>query len=1479
MYNFGVNPGEDKGDKSTKLFGPSDSNAFKKALIDATKGRMSEEQSATPATDQLHAIYISSVPHSLLHKDTMTQHFSQFGGVRRVYISNVRRSAIVHFSDHETARRAKESGVPLQGHKLDVYWSKSAKVLPVVPGPDQSAVSEPPEARARRRSAKYTVSAEVQEELMAMSGGDVTRYEERPVPHKRRAAGGRRSRPAEGPRPGPGPGPGDQAEVDGLLALAGKPALSPEDRYKTLEARDRLLRKMHGRGAMKRSPLQGTCPDMCSEKERYHREITNQVAVYERLSSSEEVRMDHERAVKQYSRSSADQDDTLCHELRPAPVLQRTMRYLLAHVVDSRDRDANPYDWFHFLWDRTRSIRKDITQQELSDRSCIALMEQCARFHIHCAEQLVAEDPAVFDQKINTENLTKCLQTLKYMYGDAALKGEPCVCEPEFRAYTVLLNLNDGNFLWDLKQVRPEVLRSPEVQFALRVHAAISSQNYVRFFRLVRHTSYLNACLLQRYFCQVRTGALLSLCKASCPGRARVQLPVARLMELLAFENLAEMLEFLGCCGLVEYDSAGQDCVVMSRGAVCVPKLPPQTYRAPALIESKMNCSIAEVVYGGPLPPDAAEIAPVHSSFDDSGRLKPAALYLSDGGVFRVPAGEAVPKRKKTVSPVSETLGPSTDRDLNVRSADAVITPETPVSVPKPAPSVHGAVATQGGTAAAAPVFSVRADRPGDRGVSSETRVLGSLAGTSGAAERSPASMSWVPRRAPAVSREPAEETASPGNTETKIFPVPSSFIRREQQHASLERRGSCAQEDSRSVSPRPAGVAARAAVTLISPRESSPGNIAIARLEEQPHKHAEPERKQQEGNKQKMMQDEVVKKAEEEKRRDAAQTHTAQQVLAGLIVDLARDVCSAHLREAQCAALAQRVLHEVVHSVVTEHTRALLVEAVRSRRLGLLAERVAARKTRAVCHKWRGLVARHKKHREAAEGFPPLTLLQTSPGDLYVPRPAQVALLHLPGSSPGSLDATCAQLDVAAAVSRQLLLRMSSLDCSDADVTWKLVVSLPDDRESIYEQEASVSARELFRGNKCAIHHSDAATVACSVVLVAARGSTQAVRGRSGVLVWVASGRDDWAAVERRLQHCVAGSVTRPAVPVSLLLVRNTARLSASDVAARVGVQRLVSAGCVSHFTVHQPSTTSSQAVRRAVEGAVRWLAERAPDPRPVVLCPLHGLMDELLRGALRQVALAARDSAFGAVAAQSPNNVLLLYNKMLRVLQEYLLDPELRQYGMGAPVCGTARYCGRIAQVLKSAQLAPIRPWPPASLCELVLVLERYCDTSCLLDHWPLYSYMERAVRDFFREGRSPGRHSEWAEFLQSVNWMKVVQIIVSKKLESMQMLVAPEDELQVAISKKNLAAFLDTFWWFTPQEMEVVIETPFINGNHRQRKVVARTSSERSRDRKRKDSARDEASGRSAKKSCKSVTSEIDASLTALKSLNEEIMKILD
>lgn len=66
--------------------------------------------------------------------------------------------------------------------------------------------------------------------------------------------------------------------------------------------------------------------------------------------------MDHCAAIKEYSRSSADQEEPLPHELRPLPILSMTMDYLVTQIMDQGE--GNYRDWYDFVWNRTRGIRK-----------------------------------------------------------------------------------------------------------------------------------------------------------------------------------------------------------------------------------------------------------------------------------------------------------------------------------------------------------------------------------------------------------------------------------------------------------------------------------------------------------------------------------------------------------------------------------------------------------------------------------------------------------------------------------------------------------------------------------------------------------------------------------------------------------------------------------------------------------------------------------------------------------------------------------------------------------------------------------------------------------------------------------------------------------------------------------------------------------------------------------------------------------------
>ena len=120
--------------------------------------------------------------------------------------------------------------------------------------------------------------------------------------------------------------------------------------------------------------LAGSCQDMCPEKERYSRDYLSLCSKYEMVYTEESSSnvIDYNLMVKEYSRSSADQDLPLPNEMRPPLVLYDTMLYLINQVItqiESAESDENSefsaVDWYDFIWNRTRSIRKDIIQQRL----------------------------------------------------------------------------------------------------------------------------------------------------------------------------------------------------------------------------------------------------------------------------------------------------------------------------------------------------------------------------------------------------------------------------------------------------------------------------------------------------------------------------------------------------------------------------------------------------------------------------------------------------------------------------------------------------------------------------------------------------------------------------------------------------------------------------------------------------------------------------------------------------------------------------------------------------------------------------------------------------------------------------------------------------------------------------------------------------------------------------------------------------------
>ncbi|XP_038037878.1 germinal-center associated nuclear protein [Anas platyrhynchos] len=545
------------------------------------------------APGELTAIQCKNIPDYLNDRTVLEKHFGQFVKVRRVMTRRNKKMAILHFFDHASAALAKKKAKEL--HKdIVTFWQKKKTSPAKREFSSKEKKAGEDEERQNNEEQNYQHSP-LRKPLIRSSASAVMSGKSSPAkkPGLRKALQFEADlfdTSSEGQN-------SEATSLSSLSNLIGLVAETSEERYRLLDQRDKIMRQAR----IKRTDLGkaktviGTCPDMCPEKERYMRETRNQLSSFELLLGSDKV--DHAAAIKEYSRSSADQEEPLPHELRPSEVLSMTMDYLVTNIMDQGE--GNYREWYDFVWNRTRGIRKDITQQHLCNPLMVSLIEKCARFHIHCAHHLCEEPMSSFDAKINNENMTKCLQSLKEMYHDLANKGIYCKSEAEFRGYNVLLNLNKGDILREVQQFHPEVRNSPEVRFAVQAFAALNSNNFVRFFKLVQAASYLNACLLHCYFNQIRKDALKSLNIAYTVSTQRCTVfPLDHLVRMLLFKDCEEATDFISYYGLSVSDGAY---VELNRSAFLEPDGLPKP-RKSLFVSQKLTVSVGEVVNGGPLP-------------------------------------------------------------------------------------------------------------------------------------------------------------------------------------------------------------------------------------------------------------------------------------------------------------------------------------------------------------------------------------------------------------------------------------------------------------------------------------------------------------------------------------------------------------------------------------------------------------------------------------------------------------------------------------------------------------------------------------------------------------------------------------------------------------------------------------------------------------------------------------------------------------
>lgn len=366
-----------------------------------------------------------------------------------------------------------------------------------------------------------------------------------------------------------------------------------------LDARDKLLRQQMD----KQTRFIGSCTDMCPERERYLR-LTFQPSIFERdpMNQPDEYAM-----IKEYRRAGADQKEPLPNELRTMGALTMTVDFIVCNLMDdSRSKSNLALEWYDFIWDRLRAVRKDITQQGICDQQSTILIERCTRFHVHSCYAM--NQVKNFDVDMNKRNLNDCLQMLRQMYNDLRATGSlKSPGELEFQRYDILLHLNEDLLATNVSMKTAYHQDPTDLRFITQLFTAYSTRNYYRFFRLMAQADYMTSCILSLHVNHMRLIGLRSIIGACTPNQT-VWYPCHFIIETLGFDGVDDLETFATSCGIELREKGTGHFLLLSRDQLStigtVSNLAPPRLRK--LVESKMNgLGVGQLVYGSAqLPPN-----------------------------------------------------------------------------------------------------------------------------------------------------------------------------------------------------------------------------------------------------------------------------------------------------------------------------------------------------------------------------------------------------------------------------------------------------------------------------------------------------------------------------------------------------------------------------------------------------------------------------------------------------------------------------------------------------------------------------------------------------------------------------------------------------------------------------------------------------------------------------------------------------------
>ena len=217
--------------------------------------------------------------------------------------------------------------------------------------------------------------------------------------------------------------------------------------------------------------LQGSCMEMCPERERNSREMQRRLHPFEVVGyvknsgMNKPPKANSNTAVKEFSRPAAGKELDP-RDLRPASVLVKTMDYLLTDVLN---RPSPLYYKCEFISDRIRAIRQDLTAQNIQSPEAIDILEKATRYYLTTAVKLSEEPVENYDPILHYTHMKECLKKLTALYRVHKSSVSKTCNQPSFEACNLLLNLDSSVALYDILRLNNHLRQCKEVQLAIHL--------------------------------------------------------------------------------------------------------------------------------------------------------------------------------------------------------------------------------------------------------------------------------------------------------------------------------------------------------------------------------------------------------------------------------------------------------------------------------------------------------------------------------------------------------------------------------------------------------------------------------------------------------------------------------------------------------------------------------------------------------------------------------------------------------------------------------------------------------------------------------------------------------------------------------------------------------------------------------------------------------------------------------------------------